>query len=100
MVGLAAKEMDDEAFESFQLDVGQLIVKYKRDTRARKLVNVPPPPPANQAARPPPPPAPPGTQNPSTSGDFQLAVGLAQQQQQQCGVGGYIPDWQHQYQQL
>ncbi|XP_053406062.1 uncharacterized protein LOC128559063 [Mercenaria mercenaria] len=35
MVGLSAAQMDDEAFEGLQLDVTNLLVKYKRESRAR-----------------------------------------------------------------
>lgn len=93
MVGLAAKGMDEEAFETFQYEVGQLIVKYKRDTRARKLVQ----PPATQSRPVHPPAVQPTASQPNL--DFQVAVNMAAQQQEHCPAG-YLPEWQSNFQGL
>lgn len=94
MVGLSAAQMDDEAFEGLQVDVTALLVKYKRESRARtQAASV-----TQAAPRPPPmPQMPPGATIHHTIADFSLASGLAIQQNQQC-PGGFVPNWQRQYQ--
>ena len=94
MVGLSAAEMDDEAFEGLQVDVTALLVKNKRESRARtRAASV-----TQAAPRPPPlPQMPPGATIHHTIADFSLASGLDIQQNQQC-PGGFLVNWQRQYQ--
>lgn len=95
LVGLSAAQMDDEAFEGLQMAVTNLLVKYKRESRARTQVAL-----VTQAAprSPPRPQVQPGATTHHTVGDLFLTSGIAAQQNQQC-PGGFIPDWQRQYQQ-
>ena len=96
MVRLSAEDMDNEAFEGLQMDVTALLVRYKRESRARtqKLPLV-----AETTTRPVPtaeiPASSTGIHN---NADSDLASGIARQQIRQCPTG-YLPDWQHEYQQ-
>ncbi|KAL5007286.1 hypothetical protein ScPMuIL_016092 [Solemya velum] len=91
MVGLSVAQIDDEAFEGLQMDVTTLLVKKKRESRARAEAAL-----VTQApARPPPMHhMPPGATTRHTVVDSPLASGIAAQQNQQC-PRGFIPDWQH-----
>ena len=95
MVGLSAAQMDDEAFEGLQVDVTNLLVKYKRESRARAQTALV----SHAPLRPPPmPQMPPGATIYHTIADVHLASDIAAQQNQRC-PDGFISNWQRQYQQ-